>query len=127
MVRRLGVLLHKARNGYLVARLETDKPPPLGVKVYDSSLQEIGVLLDVIGPVEQPYAVIKPNERGEKLDKKGVTLYYEPPRPRRPRRRRGRGAGRRPRQGRGRPTPPPRQGRGAGRRRKPVRQRGRRK
>ncbi len=97
-------MLHKARNGYLVARLETEKPPPLGVKVYDSSLREVGVLLDVIGPVEKPYAVIKPNERGEKLDKKGVTLYYEPPRPPRPRRRRGRGAGRRPRRAEKRPA-----------------------
>ena len=36
------------------------KPPRMGSIVVDSGGKEIGVLVDVIGPVRSPYAVVRP-------------------------------------------------------------------
>ncbi len=84
-LRRLGTVLHATRNGYIVATIEEpERLPPLGVPVYDEDRKQIGQLLDIIGPVKQPYAVVKPATRELlKTVKPGQILYYQPPRPRR--------------------------------------------
>jgi RNA-binding protein len=87
-LRRLGEVLHATPNGYLVATIEQpDRIPPLGIQVFDEDRKPVGQLLDVIGPVKQPYAVIKPASR-ELLRsiKPGTVLFYQPPRPARRRR-----------------------------------------
>ncbi len=57
----IGRLMHKVPTGHLIARMEPlKKVPRLGVKVVDKSGREIGVLADIIGPVDGPFAVIKP-------------------------------------------------------------------
>ncbi len=125
MLQRLGRVLHTTHNGYIVATLETgEKLPPLNTPVYDEKTNRVGVLLDIIGPVKSPYAVIKPDRRDIRVEE-GATLYYRPPRPPRgrgqrrgrqrgkPREQRGAQQGRRPR-GRGAPGrrggPGPRRG-----------------
>ena len=93
--------MHTVKSGYIVVGMEAPKPPKLGVPVYTSDRRRIGTLLDVIGPVDSPYAVVKPDKL-EYLSvvKPGDKLYYEVPRPRR--RGGGRGRGRRGRSSRGR-------------------------
>ncbi len=113
-LRRLGVVLHATPNGYLVATIEDpERLPPLGVQVFDEERKPVGQLLDVIGPVKQPYAVVKPASREMlKSVKPGTALYYQPPRP--PRRRRPRRVPR-PAKAAARPSrqqPQPRGGRG---------------
>ncbi len=84
-MKRLGTVMHMTRNGYIVARLELDeaeKLPPLNVPVYDRDLNKIGTLLDIIGPVKNPYVVVKPVNKEIKVYE-GDTLYYKMPRPRR--------------------------------------------
>ncbi|ABM80323.1 H/ACA ribonucleoprotein complex subunit GAR1 [Hyperthermus butylicus] len=103
-MRRLGTVLHTTPNGYIVVKLEEQQPPPLNVRVYDRDLRPIGVLLDIIGPVKEPYAVVKPASREIKLAS-GEVVYYKPPRPQK--------RGRRPRKTR---TPRQHRGRQAGRR-----------
>jgi len=110
--RKLGVVLHATRNGYIVVKPEDpEKLPQLGLPVYDKELKvKYGTILDVIGPVKNPLIVVKPasKEMLEKV-KPGEELYYVPPRPPR----RGRRRGRRPRGGGGR-SRPRRGGRGGG-------------
>ncbi len=89
-MRRLGEVYRVARNKYIVVKIDDpERLPRLGVKVFDEYRREIGRLLDIIGPVKQPYAVVKPVDENvvEKV-KPGLVTYYPPPRP--PRRRRGR-------------------------------------
>ncbi|MET1102005.1 MAG: Gar1/Naf1 family protein, partial [Pyrodictiaceae archaeon] len=63
-MRKLGEVLHVAKNGYIVIKLEVgDKLPPLGVKVYDEYHRELGQLFDIIGPTKQPYGVVKPADK----------------------------------------------------------------
>jgi RNA-binding protein len=85
-LRRLGTVLHTTPNGYIVVKIDDpDNIPPLNVKVYDRDLRTVGVLLDIIGPVKEPYAVIKPATKETKVPN-GEVLYYKPPKPKKPRR-----------------------------------------
>ena len=87
-MRRLGTVLHTTRNGYIVVVLEDkDHIPSLNVNVYDERRRKLGILLDIIGPIEEPYAVVKPSNKSilEEVAQ-GAVLYYEEPRPRRRRR-----------------------------------------
>ncbi|MDY7081897.1 MAG: Gar1/Naf1 family protein [Halobacteria archaeon] len=68
-MQRLGKLLHD-RNAVLVVRCEQDFKPALDTDVFDSSLDRVGKVVDVIGSVEQPYAVVEKKQKvqtGEKL------------------------------------------------------------
>jgi len=87
-MRRLGTVLHVTRNGYIVVALEDkDHIPSLNVNVYDERRRKLGTLLDIIGPVEEPYAVVKPSDKSILNEvARGAVLYYEEPRPRRRRR-----------------------------------------
>lgn len=91
-------MLHVTGNGYVVVELAGDgeKLPPLNTPVYTEDRRRVGILLDIIGPVSRPYAVVKPDQRGLELSS-GTMLYYRPPLPPRPRRGRraagGRGGG----------------------------------
>lgn len=84
MLKKLGTVLHRTPNGYIVARLEKedDTLPPLNTIVYDENVNRVGVLLDIIGSVSSPYAVVKPSSPNVKVEA-GTRLYYRPPTPRR--------------------------------------------
>jgi RNA-binding protein len=96
-LKSIGRVLHRARNGYIIAVIESGKLPPLNTPVYLSGGRRVGILLDIIGPINQPYAVIKPDVNVEA--KPGDALYYRPPMRRRGGRR-GAKRGRRSRPGR---------------------------
>ncbi|BEP18603.1 hypothetical protein PYJP_19550 [Pyrofollis japonicus] len=83
MLKRLGTVLHQARNGYIVVKLdlEDSKLPPLNVPVFDEEMNKVGTLLDIIGPIKDPYAVVKPATKETRIEK-GSKLYYRPPKPR---------------------------------------------
>lgn len=77
-MRRLGTVLHKSKSGYLVVKLVN--VPPLGVKVYDSKLNYIGIVKDIIGPVRDPYALVKVTVEGvnEKALTNTTLYFFEP-------------------------------------------------
>lgn len=81
-------MLHVTRNGYIVVALEDKNHiPSLNVNVYDERRRKLGTLLDIIGPIEEPYAVVKPSDKSILNEvARGAVLYYEEPRPRRRRR-----------------------------------------
>ena len=93
---KLGTVMHTTHNGYIIVKLTTEKLPKLNTPVYTEDARRIGVLLDIIGPVKAPYAVIKPDTKDLSIES-GVTVYCRAPKPRAPaRRKRGKPA-RRPR------------------------------
>lgn len=57
---KLGYYLHKTPSGRLIVKISGKNPPRLGSKVLDSRGNLLGIVIDVIGPVSSPYAVIKP-------------------------------------------------------------------
>lgn len=75
MMRRLGKVLHVSKRGSLILR--TDKTPPTGPQalVLDKEANEIGIVLDVFGPVNNPYVSIRPYEGTDTQSLVGQILY----------------------------------------------------
>ena len=98
-MRSLGTIKSLTRMGYIVVSMLRRKPLPLGLKVYYrdefGSYRELGVIADVIGNVERPYAVVKVTDKDALSTlSEGSELLYEPAPARKGRRgasRRGRG------------------------------------
>jgi len=60
-LRRIGAILHVAKDGLIVARVNVDRADRLvGLTVMDYSMRRIGNIKDIVGPVSSPYALIKP-------------------------------------------------------------------
>lgn len=83
----LGRFMHAVAK-YIVCEAEESlargKLPPLGTPVYTKDARRVGVLADIIGPVNKPFIIVKA-EASPELEH-GQTLYYR----RVTRRRRGR-------------------------------------
>jgi RNA-binding protein len=43
--------------------VKTDKAPRIGSEIIDESLNVVGKVFDIIGPVSAPYAVVRPTVR----------------------------------------------------------------
>jgi RNA-binding protein len=74
-LRRLGTVLHISNRGSIIVR--TEKVPPMGNKsiVFDKRAQEIGIIVDVFGPVKNPYLAIRPKEEIDPKKFVGQVLY----------------------------------------------------
>lgn len=92
----LGAVKNVTNMGLIVVSMLRKKPIPLGSKVYyrapssshpgTGGLIEAGKVIDIIGNVEKPYAVVKiTSDRFEEVSV-GLELLYEPWKPSRPRR-----------------------------------------
>jgi RNA-binding protein len=69
VLQRLGKVLNVTPSQSIVVKV--DKPPKLGATIVDESLNVVGRIFDIIGPVSAPYAVIKPSVKDpEKLSNK---------------------------------------------------------
>jgi RNA-binding protein len=64
-MRRLGEVVRTAQ-GLAVLRCSDDEPPEVGTEAVDEQLNAVGRVVDVFGPVSQPYVAVSPDE--------GVTL-----------------------------------------------------
>ncbi|MCS7107882.1 MAG: Gar1/Naf1 family protein [Sulfolobales archaeon] len=60
-MKKIGHFSHRSASGRFIIKIHNQvKPPKLGSKVLTSDGSVVGLLIDVIGPVRNPYAVIKP-------------------------------------------------------------------
>jgi len=56
----LGSITNITKSGLIIARIEDYKNiPRIGSFVIDANGEKIGVLIDIIGPINSPYAVIR--------------------------------------------------------------------
>jgi len=77
-MKKLGEILHTASSGYIIATsILRDPKRLLNTIVYDRDLRRIGRIVDIIGPVNSPYVVIKPESK-DILDsiEQGPVYYY---------------------------------------------------
>lgn len=76
-MRRLGKVLHISKRGSIILR--TDKTPPVGSKsiVMDKKAQEVGEIIDVFGPVKEPYVAIRPKRDSNPSKLIGQILYLK--------------------------------------------------
>jgi RNA-binding protein len=60
-MRRLGEVVRTAQ-GLAVLRCSDDEPPEVGTEAVDEQLNAVGRVVDVFGPVSQPYVAVSPDE-----------------------------------------------------------------
>jgi RNA-binding protein len=60
-MKRLGEAVRTAQ-GVLVVRSPDDSTPDIGTEVIDESLEPVGHVVDVFGPVERPYIAVSPTD-----------------------------------------------------------------
>lgn len=65
----------RTAQGLLVVRCEDDQYPDIGTMVVDESLNTVGRVVDVFGPVSRPYVAITPNEKDAIAMLVGTKLY----------------------------------------------------
>jgi RNA-binding protein len=74
-LKRLGKVIHISKRGALILR--TEKTPPMGrdAIVVDVKVNKVGTVLDVFGPVKQPYVAIRPFQKKNLEKFVGQMLY----------------------------------------------------
>ncbi len=53
----------KFSQGLLVVRSDSVAYPSLGTAVIDEQLEEVGTIVDVIGPVDRPFVIVSPLDK----------------------------------------------------------------
>jgi RNA-binding protein len=71
---RLGTVSRTAQ-GVAVVRCDADDHPEIGTRVVDESLTDVGRVVDVFGPVTQPYVAVSPDDRSRLAGLVGQKLY----------------------------------------------------
>ncbi|MFO7835296.1 MAG: H/ACA ribonucleoprotein complex subunit GAR1 [Promethearchaeia archaeon] len=75
-MRRLGRVIHISKTESIILR--TKKIPAIGASVVDKSLDRIGTVTDVFGPVKYPYVAVSPAGKVDKKRLPNTVLYlYE--------------------------------------------------
>jgi len=79
-LKKLGRVEQVTRDGDLVISCEThDAPRIIGLSVYDEEMRRIGRIVDLIGRIEEPRAVVKlENPEIASTIKPGTLYYYKP-------------------------------------------------
>jgi len=75
-MQRIGTV-DKTAQGLAIVSLEAEEPPDIGLMVIDESLSTVGRIVDIFGPVAEPYAAITPTDGASLTDLVGTTLYAE--------------------------------------------------
>ncbi len=73
-MRRLGDLERIGQGKGLVS-IEGDELPPIGGTCVDERLEVVGTVVDIIGPVDRPWAVLNPTESVSLTSYLGDRLY----------------------------------------------------
>ena len=73
-MRRIGTVV-RTTQGLAVLRAETDGPDDMGTTVLDDSLEEVGRVVDVFGPADEPYLAVSPSSDVHLPSLVGTTLY----------------------------------------------------
>lgn len=73
-MQRAGDVVRTAQ-GVAVVRAESDDHPDIGTTVVDQNLDTVGRVVDVFGPVEEPYLAVSPSTDVHLPRLVGTTLY----------------------------------------------------
>jgi RNA-binding protein len=71
---RLGEVVRTAQ-GLLILRTPNNATPDIGTTAVDESLDEVGRVVDVFGPVSRPYVAVSPDGDGPLATMLGEKLY----------------------------------------------------
>lgn len=73
-MRRVGDVVRVAQ-GLAIVRAPGDEVPDIGVDVVDESLEAVGTVVDVFGPIDRPYLAVAPGDERHLPALVGSPLY----------------------------------------------------
>lgn len=73
-MKRVGTVVRTAQ-GLAVVRSSNNGYPEIGTDVLDENLQLVGRVVDVFGPVDQPYVAVSPEAEASLPELLGMVLY----------------------------------------------------
>ena len=73
-MQRLGEVVRTAQ-GLVIVRVPDDDAPDIGTDAVDESLNEVGRVVDVFGPVDRPYVAVAPDDDRRLATMLGEKLY----------------------------------------------------
>ncbi len=75
----LGPITSITKSGLVITRIEDYKNiPRIGSFVFDANGEKIGILIDIIGPINNPYAVIRVERKAILPSlKPSMVLFYK--------------------------------------------------
>ncbi len=76
-IQRLGTVVNTAQN-LVVVRAPESASPSIGTVVIDESLDDVGRIVDVFGPVDRPYVAVDPRSDTQVVGLLGTTVYARP-------------------------------------------------
>jgi len=74
-MKRLGTV-HRIAGNLLVLTAADADHPPIGTTAIDETLSTVGRVVDVFGPVEDPYLAVSPDANTADPGLVGATLYW---------------------------------------------------
>ncbi|ADC65541.1 conserved hypothetical protein [Ferroglobus placidus DSM 10642] len=75
MLKRIGIVAKISKTGNIIVKAEY--VPKIGADVVDKRLRKIGYVYDVIGPVSQPYVVVRPKDKNPDLSGSELFVVIE--------------------------------------------------
>lgn len=76
-MRRLGEYIHSTKEGLIIVKTVLKDPRKIvGSIVYDKDMRRVGRIVDVIGRVDSPYVVVKPETKDILAVIEPGPLYY---------------------------------------------------
>ncbi len=74
---RLGTV-HRVTSNLLILKAAAADPAPIGSTAIDENLDTIGRVVDVFGPVDEPYLAVHPTETVNTATLVQSPLYWRP-------------------------------------------------
>jgi len=75
LMKRLGFVSHISKRGRIIVKAETI--PKLNSEVVDRDNKPIGIVIDILGPVNSPYVAVKPYEKIDAEKIKNLELFIK--------------------------------------------------
>ncbi|HLI45582.1 MAG TPA: Gar1/Naf1 family protein [Geobacterales bacterium] len=72
-MKRLGFVSHISKRGRIIVKAETI--PKLNSEVIDKDKKPIGIVIDLMGPVNSPFVAVKPYEKPDPEKIKNAELF----------------------------------------------------
>lgn len=74
-MKKLGVVSHISRRGRIIVKAESI--PKLESEVIDEKSKPVGVVIDLLGPIQNPYVAVKPYSKENLESLVGKVLYLK--------------------------------------------------
>ncbi len=73
-IKKLGSVLHRSDLGYAILK-DPPKLPKIGSDVVNENMEHVGIVIDIFGPVTEPYVSVKVKKEWDERVTSDTMLY----------------------------------------------------